>query len=359
MAERPVQITHHTSGNLFFPSISADGKTIVYEENFELWKLDTASGKSLKIPIAIKSDTKDNESVIRTFESEMERFSLSPSSRRLAVEIHGEIFTAAAERGEVQRVTESPWRDRFPVWSPDGKWIAFISDRSGREEVWIADELGRSLKQISNVDSDKSKAVWAPDSRSFLWAGSDFKLWRVELESGITEAITFSDVAAIQDYQYSPDGKWISYTKTDARLRAHVYLNQLGSADERKVEPAELIQSQNGKWTPDGKKFVFVGLPDVGVGTAPATALYTIALTGSGANPNDRDIDTEEQAQAAAARRPAAPPSETGGVEVNIDWSDRDRRLRMVSCPGNGAIGILLISPDGQRSWFNRVGNST
>ena len=55
----PVQVTHHTSGNLFFPSISSDGKTIVYEENFGLWKLDVASGKSTEIKIDLLSDDKE------------------------------------------------------------------------------------------------------------------------------------------------------------------------------------------------------------------------------------------------------------------------------------------------------------
>src|SRR5213079_1682105 len=64
--DKPVQVTHHTSGNLAFPSISADGKTIVYEENFGLWKLDVASGQSAEIIIDIKSDSKENETELVT-----------------------------------------------------------------------------------------------------------------------------------------------------------------------------------------------------------------------------------------------------------------------------------------------------
>src|SRR5207248_10045555 len=98
--------TRHSSGNLYFPSISADGKTIVYEENFGLWKLDTASGKSAEIRINITSDVKENEVELRTVQSEAEAFSLSPSTKRAAISTHGEIFTIATDRGEVQRVTE-------------------------------------------------------------------------------------------------------------------------------------------------------------------------------------------------------------------------------------------------------------
>ena len=143
---KETQVTHHGDGNLFFPSISADGKTIVYEDNFGLWKLDTASGKSTEIVIDIKADSKENETELVTL-TEAQGFHISPSNKRAAVIAHGEIFTIATDRGEPQRVSETPWREQDPRWSPNGKWIAFVSDRTGREEVWISDELGKNAEE--------------------------------------------------------------------------------------------------------------------------------------------------------------------------------------------------------------------
>jgi len=128
----PQQVTRHTDGNLFFPSISADRKTIVYEDNFGIWKLDVGSGKSTEIVIDVKSDVKENDTELVTFSSETDSFHLSPSNRRAAVVTHGEIFSIATDRGEPQRVSETPWRDQDARWSPDGKWIAYVSDRTGR-----------------------------------------------------------------------------------------------------------------------------------------------------------------------------------------------------------------------------------
>ena len=124
----------------------------------------------------IKSDTKENDLELRTIQNEAEGFSLSPSGRRAAIATHGEIFTVATERGEAQRVTETPWREQNPRWSPDGKWIAFVSDRTGRQEIFIADEMGGNLKKLTDADCDKTTIVWAPDSKSFLWTGSDHTL---------------------------------------------------------------------------------------------------------------------------------------------------------------------------------------
>src|SRR5215469_4872722 len=83
----PVQVTHHTSGNLYFPSISADGGAIVYEENFGLWKLDTSSGKSSEIKVNIRSDEKENAVELRTVRNEADSFHLSPSNKRAAVAV--------------------------------------------------------------------------------------------------------------------------------------------------------------------------------------------------------------------------------------------------------------------------------
>src|SRR5205807_6757335 len=90
---RAVQVTQHKSGRLFVPSISSDGKTIVYEEDFGLWKLDTKTGKSIPIKINIVSDDKENEVETVTVRNETEGYDLSPSSKRAAVSEHGEIFS--------------------------------------------------------------------------------------------------------------------------------------------------------------------------------------------------------------------------------------------------------------------------
>src|SRR5262249_29431491 len=96
---KPVQVTHHTDGRLFSPSISADGRTIVYEENFGLWKLDVATGKSSEIKLNISADEKQNQVEIITVRNDSDGYDLSPSGRRAAISTHGEIFTVATDRG--------------------------------------------------------------------------------------------------------------------------------------------------------------------------------------------------------------------------------------------------------------------
>jgi tricorn protease len=370
----PVPVTHHTSGNLAFPSISADGTTIVYEENFGLWKLDVASGRSTEVHVNITSDVKENEVEWRAIASEAESFSLSPSGKRAAISTRGEIFSVATDRGEVQRVTETFWREQSPHWSPDGKRIAFVSDRTGREEIWIADERGGNLKQLSDVDCDKASLAWAPDSKSLLWSGSDHKLRRVTIEDGKTDELASSEVSNIGTPQFSPDGKWISYSKQDSLLRSHVYVKPLAGGEERKVEGEDFLMSAGAKWTPDGKKLLLlggVGAPGMASLNRSSIQLYSVALTHIEKNPDDRDIDTEEQAQGAPSparrtRSTAPPPENTDGdgeaprrtnttasarVEVKIEWDGLDRRIKKLTSVG-GSVTAVKPAPDSKTYAF-------
>jgi tricorn protease len=380
----PVQVTHHADGNLFFPTISADGKVIVYEDNFGLWKLETASGKTTEIHLDIVSDTKENEVELRAIQSEAEAFSLSPSTKRAAIATHGEIFTIATDRGEVQRVSETSWREQSPRWSPDGKWIAFISDRTGREEIWMADERGRDLKQLSNVEGDKSALLWSPDSKSVAWSGSDHKLWLVKIEDCKAEPLVSSGIGAIATPQFSPDGKWISYSKQDSILRSHVYVKPLDGGKEHRVEAEDFLVSSGAKWTPDGKKLLLlggVGAPSMSSLNRTPMQLYSVSLTHVEKNPDDRDIDTEEQTQtnqtssSPRSRRreeadstdsttndadrvvASAAASRRGRVEVKIEWDGLERRIRQLTRLG-GSVMTVAPSPDSRTYAFVGVGDT-
>ena len=112
------------------------------------------------------------------------------------------------------------------------------ADRTGREEVWIGDERGKNLKKLSDIDCDKLFITWAPDSKSILWSGSDHKLRRVFIEEGKTEELASNDVGNIATPQFSPDGKWISFTKQDAILRSHVFVKRLPDGEDFDLDAA-------------------------------------------------------------------------------------------------------------------------
>jgi tricorn protease len=356
-----VQVTHHTSGRLFFPSISSDGKVIVYEEDFKLWKLDTSSGQSTPVPISIVSDDKENPVETITVHNETESYDLSPSTKRAAISVHGEIFSIATDKGDIQRVTQSFSRETAPSWSPNGKWIAFVSDKSGRDEVWMAHEDSSGLKKISDSDTEKLNIQWAPDSKTLIYSASDHKLYRYDMESGKTTTIASGEAGNIQGARFSPDSKWVAYAKLDLDLRPHVYVTASTGGAEHHVGNDDLLFSETSPvWTPDGKKLLFLaGLAQAGSATLRQSfvQVYNVSLTKEEKNPSDHGVDDEEQAQAAEKLdrlRNAQARGEAPKPDVKIDFDGISRRSHQVTHLSDNILSVA-VSPDSKLYAFVAV----
>jgi tricorn protease len=385
----PMQVTHHTSGSLFWPSLSSDSRVIVYEEDSGLWKLDLGTGKSVEVHVNLNTDSKENNEETLTMNSEAESFHLSPSGKRAVISAHGEIFSIATERGDIRRLTHSPGaRDGQPVWSLDGKWIAFVSDQSGRDEVWLCDEEGQNQKKISDSDSQKGSLTWSPDSKALLYTGTDKKLYRYDLADGKTRVLAQGEVigfggAAIMGPQWSPDGKWISYTRADQTLLPHVFVIPAEGGKEQRITEHDTYSDSGAVWTPDGKRIVYLSGGDVGnIGQAgQSTAqLYSVALVPEEKDPFNKGVDSEQEAAAAERSRPgggrggrgpggqgeagaAADGAGAGtgrgtsgrGVEVKIDFHDMGKRTRQLTRSGDTVSG-LAVSPDSRTYVFTTTG---
>jgi tricorn protease len=373
----PIQVTHHTSGSLFWPSMSSDGKTIVYEENFGLWKLDLTSGKSVEIKIDLVSDDKENNLDTLAVSSDADSYHLSPSGKRAVISTHGELFTIATEKGDIHRLTDTPGaRETQPAWSPDGKLIAFVGDRDGREEVYVCDERGGGVKKISNSDSQKGQLTWSPDSKAILYTGTDKKLYKYTFATGQNTVLASGDVmgfggVAISNPQWSPDSKWISFTKADMTLLPHVYLIPADGGNPRRITDDESYSESSAYWTHDGKRIVYlagVDVANIGQSGQSTAQIYSIALTPEEKDPRDTGVDEEAEANASertgsrptsagnrgGAGRPGRPAAEST-VEVKIDFKGIAHRARQLTRTGDSING-LAVSPDSKTYAFITTG---
>ncbi len=104
---QPVQVTKHTSGNVYYPSLSSDGKVIVYEGDFGIWKLDVASGKGTEVKIDIVTEDKENQVEPITIENEADGFDVSPSGKRAVISARNQLFTIATDRGDITTIANN------------------------------------------------------------------------------------------------------------------------------------------------------------------------------------------------------------------------------------------------------------
>lgn len=303
---------------------------------------------------------------------EADSFALSPSGARSAISAHGEIFTIATEHGDVTRVTHSYSRETLPAWSPDGKWLAYVSDEGGKDSVWIADANGGNSKKLTDTDNEKMTVKWMPDSKAAYFTSSDHGLYVVDVGGGQPRKIAGNDAGNIQGAEVSPDGKWFAYAKQDHDLRAHVYITSSQGGEEHRLNDDLLFSTRDPRWTPDGKKLIFLGGYVQG-GSATlrenAAALYSVSLSEEEKDPMSRDIDNEaaaEAAERAAAERAgrggrtgaaAGEPREARTVNVKIDFAGLERRIHKVTRLSDNIVAAVP-SPDSRTYAFVAVGDN-
>src|SRR5438552_4394271 len=208
---------------------------------------------------------------VETVTDQVDAFDISASGRRAVVSVRGQILTIATERGDITRVLPDRMasRNQFPKWSADGKYLAFVSDRSGRDEVWIADPEGRSPKKITDLDTEKGALVFSPDSKSLLYTAGDKKLYNHIIADGKSVVVSSSDVGRIGSVAVSPDSKWVVFSKQDRTLRSHEYIAPIGGGEEHHVSDDSLMYAENNAvWTADGRYIVFTSIESATNGIA-------------------------------------------------------------------------------------------
>jgi len=356
------KVTSFKSGDVRFPSISADGRTIVFEHDFGIWKLDTASKKVSQIKLDIDAETEENDSEMRAFSSEADDYDLAPNARRIVVSVHGELFIVPVEEGDIRQITDSPARDRGVAYSPDGKWLSFISDSSGREELYVVsvDGSGESQK-LTDIDALKLGYNWSPDSKEIAFTSSDNKLRKVNVGTRAVTALDSSRYGNISTPEWSPDGKWLTYSKSDASRTTDIYVTASSGSE---IEPHKVTfdsyDDRSPRFSPNGQKIFFIRSESTG-GGGGGFANASIQIYSVGLEKLDRDPDDpEERAEAEGPQfnqgeDGAGPPRRPAGPrpphETKMDWAGMKRRTRQVTRMPF-PISTFSVTPDSRTLVF-------
>jgi tricorn protease len=355
------RVTTFKSGDVRWPSISSDGRVIMFEHDFGIWKLDVNSKKATPISLNIDAETADNLSDVQSFNSQADDFDLAPSSRRIAFSIHGEIFTAPVEEGDIKQITESSARDRAASYSPDGKWLSFISDQSGREELFVVPVDGSGpAQQLTDLDALKNSYSWSPDSKTIAFAASDDKLRTLNVSTKQTAVLDSSRYGGIGGVVWSPDSKWIAYAKSDVTRTTDIYV--IAASGEEK-EPHKLTfdsySDTNATFSPDGRKLFFQRV-EPGSGNAPTSSqIYSVGLEHLDRDPDDpeeREAEPNQgppQPEGTAEGAPAArrPPQNRPPHDTKMDWAGMKHRTRQITRM-TFPIFNYLIAPDSRTIIF-------
>ena len=250
------QLTFNKDYDIKFPALGGD--QIVYEQGGILYKFDTRTEKASPIPVEIDNDQNWARPEWKDVSGQISRMDVAPNGERVVVAARGDIFTLPAKSGITYNLTNSSnANDRNPQWSPDGKWIAYISDKNGEFNIWLRDAFTGEEKMLTkDLKTYIFDLKWAPDSRSILWSEKKNTLNLTQVSDGKTEVIASSGVGPINSFNWSQDSRYITYIQPEKEMDNIIIYDRNSKEKHQMTDGWYNVSSPN--FSKDGKYLVFV-----------------------------------------------------------------------------------------------------
>ncbi|MBM3296671.1 MAG: protease, partial [Candidatus Aminicenantes bacterium] len=252
------KLTDFADYDIKFPSLGPGA--IVFENGGFLYRFDLGTEKTDKIPVTIADDRLAGRTRLQAVGDRFAGGDIAPDGKRVVLSARGDIFTLPAKHGNTRNLTSSPGaHDQNPVWSPDGKWIAYMSDASGTEEYHVVpqDGSGPAVRVTTGGDTYKYRAVWSPDSKKLLWGDKLLRLNIVDIASKKVTVVDRAEIWEITDYAWSPDSNWVAYARPEVETQGKVFLYSLASGKRHEVTDG-WYNSYEPAFSADGKYLFFV-----------------------------------------------------------------------------------------------------
>lgn len=250
------KVTDFKEYDVKFPS--TDGKTIVFENGGYIWKLDPKSKRCEQLHITLASDLIYARNEQRAVSDKITEASMSPDGERVAVAARGEVFDVPVGKGVTRNITRTPGaNDRGVSWSYDGKYIAYISDITGETEIWIQKAEGGEPEQMTfNNDTYIREIIWAPDSKTLLYTDRKNRINELSISGKTTRTLLTNPANELFDVTFSPDSKWIAYTRQEQNELSVVYIMNVASGEEFPATE-KWYNSSSPAFSADGKYLIF------------------------------------------------------------------------------------------------------
>ncbi len=229
-----VQVTNYTDVDVITPSNDKD--QIVYLHDGYLNVLDTKTDQSKKINVDVPSDRWELRERVINPKDFIHYAEISNDGNAAAVEARGDVYIVPTGKGNTLNLSNTPGtREMYPQISPDGKWVAFFSDKSGEYQLYIQKvEGGEWTALTSSLNKTNYHLLWSPDGKKILFGNKDFKIFYIDIDSKKLVKVDESNQMKndefyweISDYNWSPDSKWICYSFVQYNKNSQIFIYSL------------------------------------------------------------------------------------------------------------------------------------
>src|SRR5699024_3803864 len=194
---------------------------LVFEYKGGIHLLNLQTNQVKEIPVYIQADALYKRTKYVDMSRGIRSFSISPTGQRAVFEARGEIYTVPREKGDARNISNSPGtHERFPSWSPDGKWISYLSDKNGKYELVLRDQFAKKEPEYYSLGIQlfNFQPIWSPDSKKLFFNDAHLNLYYIDITTKDVVLVDTDDAASITGRtgnhftpSWSPDSQWITY----------------------------------------------------------------------------------------------------------------------------------------------------
>lgn len=255
------KVTDFTEYDVKFPN--AHGNTIVFENGGYIYLMDINTKKTEKVNITLTSDNIYARGDIKDGADYLSSVFPSPDGKRIVFTARGEVFNVPVDEGVTKNITRSPGaHDRQAQWSPDGKYIAYISDATGETELYMQNAAGGVPVQLTeNNDTYIRDFRWSPDAKLIAYTDRNNRINLLDVGSRKVEILLQDSVGEPSGISFSPDSKWLAYTRTADNDFDVIYVYNINDKKEYPVTD-KWYDSGYPVFSNDGKYLVFASIRD-------------------------------------------------------------------------------------------------
>lgn len=263
-----------SNSGLDLKSAKAGPGAIVYEQFGEIHLFDFKSNNEHRVDIHLAADIPGLRPTYLKVASKISNAAISPTGLRAVFEAHGEILTVPADKGDIRNLTNTvDAAERNPAWSPDGKRIAYFSDESGEYALHLRQQTGMGVTEKLSLGTPPAfyyDPVWSPDSGKITYRDSNLKLWYIDLASKkpvFIDADTYDTPSRALNPNWSPDSKWIAYTKILKNHLRALFVYSIADGKTHQISDG-MSDAEHANFDKNGKYLYFTASTNLGLSTA-------------------------------------------------------------------------------------------
>lgn len=244
------QLTKFTEWDIKWPSIGPGERgqgEIIFQYGADLLILDLATKQTRPVDIRIPGDRPSLRPQQVNAADTISDWSASATGKRGLIEARGDIWTLPVKEGAARNLTRTPGiAERSPVWSPDGQWIAYFSDRTGEYELYTrqSDGVGPERQLTQGNAKFLFNPVWAPDSKRIAFQDCTGAIFLHTLDGGETKLVDRTPWADNPSMSWAPDSRWLTFAKTEELGTTSIWIYELEKGALHQVTAGMFNDSQ-------------------------------------------------------------------------------------------------------------------